>query len=131
VAHLILNSEVEPSSSRAVVLDCCRGCRSEAAPAAVVSSRGPLAEGWRAPPGLLALVRIGATVHMEDLSLRTKDLDFGRGTVTIRDGKGQKDRVAMLPGVLRQPLRDHLRQVREQQDSDSKVGWGRGVNSPP
>jgi integrase len=48
---------------------------------------------------------------MEGLRLRTKDLDFGSGTVTIRDGKGQKDRVTMLPGVLQQPLRDHLRQV--------------------
>jgi len=42
--------------------------------------------------------------YMERLSLRTDDLDFGPGTVTIGDGKVQKDRVTMLTGVLPQPL---------------------------
>jgi integron integrase len=77
-------------------------------------------------PVLVCSLLYGSGLRLtEGLSLRTKDLDFGRGTVTIRDGKGQKDRVTMLPGVLQQPLRDHLRQVREQHDSDLKVGLGR------
>jgi len=77
-------------------------------------------------PVLVCSLLYGSGLRLtEGLSLRTKDLDFGRGTVTIRDGKGQKDRVTMLPGVLQQPLRDHLRQVREQHDSDLKVGLDR------
>jgi len=54
-----------------------------------------------------------------------KDLDFGRGEITIRDGKGQKDRMTMLPEALHQPLQKHLRQVRAQHEMDLKRGLGR------
>jgi len=37
---------------------------------------------------------------LEGLGLRVKDLDFGRGEITVRQGNGQKHRVTMLPGTL-------------------------------
>jgi integron integrase len=45
---------------------------------------------------------------MEGLSLRVKDLDFDRHVLIVRDGKGSKDRVVMLPRSLEQPLREQL-----------------------
>jgi site-specific recombinase XerD len=44
----------------------------------------------------------------EGLRLRVKDLDFARGTLTIREGKGDKDRITMLPRNLMAPLAAHL-----------------------
>ncbi len=61
---------------------------------------------------------------LEGLRLRVKDLDFGRGEITVREGKGQKDRVTMMPEALRQALRDHLRRVRQQHETDLKSGLG-------
>ncbi|HMF38825.1 MAG TPA: hypothetical protein VKF17_19475 [Isosphaeraceae bacterium] len=65
----------------------------------------------------------------EGLSFRSQDLHFGRGAVSTRDGKGQKDRVTLLRGVLQQPLREQLRQVREQHDPDLQVHLGRALRS--
>jgi integrase len=45
---------------------------------------------------------------MEALELRVKDLDFERMEILVRDGKGRKDRVTMLPGSFEMSLRDHL-----------------------
>jgi site-specific recombinase XerD len=47
----------------------------------------------------------------ECMTLRIKDLDFGAGTVTVRNGKGAKDRTTVLPRKLVQPLQRHLLQV--------------------
>jgi integrase len=56
----------------------------------------------------------GAGLESRDgLGLRTKDLDCGSSTVTIRDEKGHKDRATMLRGVVQRPLRDHLRKLGE------------------
>jgi len=44
---------------------------------------------------------------MECLRLRVKDIDFGNNQIVVRDAKGMKDRVTVLPGNLRQPLHDH------------------------
>ena len=49
---------------------------------------------------------------MEAIRLRVKDVDFDRHQVIVREGKGSKDRVVMLPETLREPLRDHLERVR-------------------
>jgi len=49
---------------------------------------------------------------LEGLRLRVKDVDFERGRIVVRDGKGEKDRVTMLPASLVDPLREHLRLVR-------------------
>ena len=61
---------------------------------------------------------------MECLRLRVKDVDFGRGEVLVRDGKGFKDRVTMLPTSLESPLLDHLRKVRRLHDDDLACGRG-------
>lgn len=51
--------------------------------------------------GLLARLLYGTGMrHMEDLSLRVKDVDFDRHVIIVRDGKGGKDRVVMLPLAL-------------------------------
>ena len=53
-----------------------------------------------------------------------EDLNFDRGELTIRDGKGGKDRVTMLPGALKRPLIDHLTRVQTQHDADLASGRG-------
>jgi integrase len=53
-----------------------------------------------------------------------KDLSFDRAELTVRDGKGGKDRVTMLPAALRQPLREHLTRVKAQHDADLAAGRG-------
>ena len=50
---------------------------------------------------------------MEALRLRVKDVGFERGEILVRDGKGAKDRVTMLPASMAQALRKHLERVRE------------------
>lgn len=61
---------------------------------------------------------------LEALRLRVKDLDFGANQVVVRDGKGRKDRMTMLPGRLRDPLKLHLRKVRILHEEDLRVGCG-------
>ena len=61
---------------------------------------------------------------MECLRLRVKDLDFGYLQVTVREGKGAKDRVTMLPVSLVPALRDHLEQVKKIHDRDLAEGFG-------
>jgi site-specific recombinase XerD len=55
---------------------------------------------------------------MEAMRLRVKDLDFERGQILIRDGKGQKDRVTMLPERLKAELQAHLRRVKARHEED-------------
>lgn len=61
---------------------------------------------------------------LECAELRVKDLNFDRGEIRVRDGKGRKDRVTMLPVRLREPLRQHLEQVKRQHDADLARGGG-------
>ena len=49
---------------------------------------------------------------MEGLRLRVKDIDFSYGQVTVREGKGGKDRTTMLPASIQEDLRKHLRACR-------------------
>ncbi len=62
---------------------------------------------------------------LEALELRVKDLDFARGDVIVRAGKGDRDRVTMLPASLVDPLRTNLVIVREQHMADLAAGLGR------
>ena len=55
---------------------------------------------------------------LECCRLRVKDLDFTRSEITVRDGKGRKDRVTMLPGKVKEPLIAHLERVRAQHGRD-------------
>ena len=61
---------------------------------------------------------------MECLRLRIKDIDFTYAQLIVRDGKGEKDRVTMLPGSLKQPLMRHLQQVKLWHEEDLAAGYG-------
>jgi integron integrase len=61
---------------------------------------------------------------MEALRLRVKDIDFQRNEILVRDGKGFKDRITMLPLVLKQPLQAHLVKVRALHERDIDAGRG-------
>jgi len=61
---------------------------------------------------------------MECLRLRVQDVDAKRCEILIRDGKGFKDRVTMLPVSLVAPLQAHLVKVRELHVSDTQQGFG-------
>ncbi len=61
---------------------------------------------------------------MEGLRLRVKDVDFERRQILVRDGKGGKDRVTMLPESLVDPLRAHLIRVQAQHGRDLAAGLG-------
>ena len=77
-------------------------------------------------PLLVCMVLYGSGLRLQEgLQLRVKDLDFGRGEILVRDGKGQKDRITMLPAALHEPLQQHLRAVRRQHEADLRAGLGR------
>ena len=61
---------------------------------------------------------------MECLRLRVKDLDFAQHQILVRDGKGEKDRVTMLPESVVVPLQDHLRIVKRTHGEDLAKGYG-------
>lgn len=61
---------------------------------------------------------------LEGLRLRVKDIDFARKEILIRDGKGYKDRVTMLPLSLVIPLQAHLAQVKMLHEKDLAQGYG-------
>ena len=66
---------------------------------------------------------------MECLRQRVKDLDFERLQVIVRDGKGEKDRVTLLPEAIVEPLKQHLAQVRQQHERALREGYS-GVELP-
>jgi len=66
---------------------------------------------------------------MECVRLRVKDVDLGYLTITVRDSKGGKDRVTMLPTNLAQALQRHLLKRRSQHEQDLADGFG-GVHLP-
>lgn len=61
---------------------------------------------------------------MECLRLRVKDIDFVKREILVREGKGFKDRVTMLPGALVEPLKQHLIKVQALHDEDLAAGFG-------
>ncbi|MBK8814580.1 MAG: integron integrase [Methylococcaceae bacterium] len=61
---------------------------------------------------------------LEGLRLRVKDIDFARREILIRDGKGYKDRVTMLPISLVAPLQAHLAHVKTLHEQDLANGFG-------
>lgn len=73
--------------------------------------------------GLMANLLYGTGMRlMECVRLMVKDVDFERGEILIRDGKGSKDRVTMLPESLAGPLQAHLLHRRTLFDDDSRLG---------
>lgn len=61
---------------------------------------------------------------MECSRLRVKDIDFDRSQLTVRDGKGEKDRTTMLPDQLKEQLAEHLKQVKVIHERDLENGIG-------
>ncbi len=66
---------------------------------------------------------------MEGLRLRVKDIDFDRRAIVVREGKGGKDRVVMLPAALEAPLRAQLAEAHSLWSADRAAGVA-GVNLP-
>lgn len=73
---------------------------------------------------MASLLYGGGLRLMECVRLRVKDVDFEMRQVTVREGKGFKDRVTMLPGSSIAPLQAHLVRVRALHDEDVAEGYG-------
>lgn len=74
---------------------------------------------------LLASVLYGTGMRlMECLRLRVKDVDFARGEITVRDGKGGKDRRTILPRSLVEPLQLEIERTRILHAADLTLGFG-------
>jgi len=75
--------------------------------------------------GLVAQLLYGSGLRlMEALRLRAQDLDLARGELLVRRGKGQRDRVTMIPGRVIAPLSGHLERVQAQHHRDLQAGAG-------
>ncbi|RME73291.1 MAG: integron integrase, partial [Chloroflexi bacterium] len=75
---------------------------------------------------LMARLLYGAGLRlMECVRLRVKDIDFDRHLILVRDGKGEKDRITMLPEAVVPSLRDHLTRVHLIHQNDLAQGYGR------
>lgn len=74
---------------------------------------------------MIAALLYGSGLRLaECLSLRVKDVDFGRHIITVRDGKGAKDRAVMLPSSAEGHLRHHIDDVRRLHAKDLAAGYG-------
>jgi integron integrase len=74
---------------------------------------------------LIAKLLYGSGLRViECVRLRVKDIDFDRLSLTIRDGKGEKDRTTMLPESLVEPLQEHLARVSQLHRQDLNAGCG-------
>lgn len=77
-------------------------------------------------PWLVASLLYGAGLRLtEALRLRVKDVEFSRREILVRDGKGQKDRVTVLPGTVIAALQEHLLKVKSLHERDLAEGFGR------
>ena len=76
-------------------------------------------------PRLVASLMYGSGMRLlECCRLRVKDLDFEQLQITVRDGKGQKDRVTVMPSKLKRTLTAHLEGVRKQHERSLRMGAG-------
>jgi integron integrase len=74
---------------------------------------------------LIAGILYGSGLRiMEAVRLRVKDLDFSHNEITVRDGKGERDRVTMLPRSLKGSLGQQIERVRQLHQSDMRNGYG-------
>jgi len=76
-------------------------------------------------PRLMSTLLYGSGLRvLECARLRVQDIEFAMNQIVVRDGKGAKDRVTVLPAVAKQPLAQHLLRVKRQHDSDLALGAG-------
>jgi integrase len=81
--------------------------------------------GLLGAPRLVASLLYGSGLRLlEALQVRVKDLDLARRELTVRDGKGQKDRVTMVPESLLLPVAEQLAAAKKQHDHDLSQGAG-------
>ena len=74
---------------------------------------------------LMAKLLYGSGLRaLECLRLRVKDIDFEQRSILVRDGKGEKDRITMLPESVLTPLREHLQRVNQLHIRDVAEGHG-------
>src|SRR5207247_642747 len=77
------------------------------------------------PPRLMAILLYGAGLRLlECARLRVKDVDFATNQIIVRAGKGDRDRVTMLPAVVKPDLVRHVEVVRRQHEADLRHGAG-------
>jgi integron integrase len=75
--------------------------------------------------GLVVGLLYGSGMRLlEGLRLRVKDVEFTRREIIVREGKGNKDRVTVLPDNLVLPLQTHLERVKALHEKDLAAGWG-------
>ena len=87
-------------------------------------------QGSQGRYGLASRLQYGAGLRLFELvRLRIKDVDVERGTVTVRQGKGDKDRVTVLPTTLRAAVADQIERAREVWLRDRQAGLA-GVYLP-
>lgn len=74
---------------------------------------------------LMGSLLYGAGLRLREcLNLRVKDVDFGYQQILVRDGKGGKDRITILPGQVVEPLQTHLARVKRLHERDVEEGYG-------
>jgi integron integrase len=116
----VLNREV------AWLMDVVHAKRPERLP--VVLSRGEIAAVLSKLDGVeqlcASLIYGGGLRLLEALQLRVKDVDFTGQQLIVRDGKGRKDRVTLLPASLLPALRTHLDNTQDQHHADLRAGAG-------
>jgi integrase len=84
-----------------------------------------LIAGMSGTPQTIARLLYGTGARLiEMLRLRVKDIDFQTRELTVRNGKGDRDRTTMLPLASVRALREHLARVRELHDADVAAGFG-------
>jgi integron integrase len=77
---------------------------------------------------IIVALLYGAGLRLQEcLELRVKDIDLERRQIVIRRGKGQKDRLTVLPTAVIEPLSRHLEGVKRQHQADPARGFGRVV----
>ena len=76
-------------------------------------------------PWLMVNMLYGAGLRQaECLRLRVQDIDFSYNQITVRSGKGDKDRFTMLPQIVKEPLKRHLEKVKHVHEMDLANGFG-------
>ena len=89
-----------------------------------------LLKAMEGPVALIACLLYGTGMRlMEGMRLRVKDVDFDRKVIIVREAKGNKDRVVMLPHSLMEPLRQQVAAARRMWEEDRGAGRG-GVQVP-
>ncbi|HTR82539.1 MAG TPA: integron integrase [Bacteroidota bacterium] len=74
---------------------------------------------------LVAAILYGSGLRLlECLHLRIKDVDFAQNQIVVREGKGNVDRITVLPGAVKEKLKNQIRKVKMLHDDDVEAGFG-------